>query len=370
MVAHSKRAEPVMCLQSQMVAQPIEQAFNAFEAPPEPAYYDNSLNGWVLSQYADVVAALHDERLCPVSSRTEHVPAREEMTAQRELRIQTLTACSGQQIKAWQLSFKELARQMITKLRSNTRADIIRNFAEPWALQIALMVTRADEKDRTRLSTLARVVSMASADPSNQALRESARSASDELAHRLESSPIPMSGPAFVAISQTLPRFLANAWLALLRNSLQLERLRQQPDLMPAAIEELLRYAGLAHTLFRRASSAINLAGVTIAQGDRVMLKLASANRDPAQFVKPECLDIARRNGPQLALGIGMHSCGGGLLIKTLAGIATVFFVENVSELDQSFPIEWWGGTGFRSPNGLHVLLRQDYCARPATTIL
>jgi cytochrome P450 len=364
MVAHSKRAEPLMCHQPQTVAptkkQRIEPALDAFAMPPQPAYYDNALNGWVLSQYADVVAALHDERLCPVNSRAEHVPAREEMTAQRELRTQTLTACSGPQIKTWQISFKELGQQMLTKLGSNTRADILRNFAEPWALEIALMVTRADKKDRARLSTLARVVSMASADPSNRSLRESARSASDELAHRLESSPIPMSGPAFVAISQTLPRFLANAWLALLRNPLQLEHLRQEPGLMPAAIEELLRYAGLAHTLFRRASSAINLAGVTIAQGDRVMLKLASANRDPAQFVNPECLDLARRNGPQLALGIGMHSCGGGLLIKTLAGIATVFFVESVSELDQGFPIEWWGGTGFRSPKGLHVILREE----------
>jgi cytochrome P450 len=222
-----------------------------------------------------------------------------------------------------------------------------------------LMVTGAEKKDRARLSALACVVSMASADPSDQSIRESAKSANDELAKRLESSPIPMSGPAFVAISQTLPSFLANAWLGLLRNPWQFERLRQEPGFRPAAIEELLRYAGLAHTVFRRASSTINLAGVTIAQGDRVMLKLSSANRDPAQFVNPECLDPARRNGPQLALGSGMHSCAGGLLIKTLAGIATGFFVENVTELDQAFPIEWKGGTGFRSPKALHVFLRQ-----------
>jgi hypothetical protein len=293
-----------------------------------------------------------------VSSKTESVPSREEVSTQHQVRTQTLTACSGQQIKAWQIQFNELARQMMTKCCSGTRVDVIGNFAEPWAFEAALTVTGANKSDTVRLNALARSISMASADPANQSISERAKIADDELAQCLQSSRIPMSGPAFVALSQTLPSFLANAWLALLQNPLQLERLREEPDLMPVAIEELLRYAGLAHTLFRRASSTIEVAGVTIARGDRVMLKLASANRDPAQFTNPECLDLSRRNGPQLALGAGMHSCAGALLIKTLAGIATAYFVENVAELDQAFPIEWKGGTGFRSPKALHVVVR------------
>jgi cytochrome P450 len=340
-----------------MNKEPIEPDLDPFEPPP--AYYDDSLNGWVLSRYADVFAALHNERLCPVSSRTENVPDQEEMNGQRRLRTQTLAACSGQQIKTWQIQFKELGRQMMAKLRSDTRTDIVGNFAEPWALEVALTVTEADRKDSERLTTLARVISTASADPSNQSIRESAKAANDELAKRLEASPIPMSGPAFVAISQTLPSFLANAWLVLLLNPRQLERLREEPALMPVAVEELLRYAGLAHTLFRRTSSTINLAGITIARGDRVMLKLSSANRDRAQFENPECLDLSRHNGPQLALGSGMHSCAGGMLIKTLAGIATGCFAENVAECDRTFPIEWKGGIGFRSPKALHVFLRK-----------
>jgi cytochrome P450 len=338
--------------------QPIQHDLHPSEPQPQPAYYDDLLNGWVLSQYADVVAALHDERLCPVASRTENVPGKEEVKEQRRLRTQTLAACSGQQIKTWQIQFKELARHIMAKLRLESGADIIGNFAEPWALEVALTVTAADRKDGACLNALARVVSMASADPSDQAIRRSSKAASDELAHHLEASPIPMSGPAFVAISQTLPSFLANAWLALLRHPGQLERLREEPALMPIAVEELLRYAGLAHTLFRRASSTIDLAGVTILRGDRVMLRLSSANRDGAQFENPQRLDLSRRNGPQLALGSGMHSCAGGLLIKTLAGIATACFVENVAEWDPSIPIEWKGGIGFRSPKALHVIFR------------
>jgi len=331
-----------------------------------PGHYDDALKGWVLSRYADVSAALHDGRLCPVSSSTETVPSREEVSTQHEVRTQTLTACSGQQIKIWQIQFKELARQMMARLCSGTRADIIGNFAEPWALEVALIVTGANKGDRVRLNTLAREISTAAADPANQLLSERAKTADDELARRLQSSRIPMSGPAFVALSQTLPSFLANAWLVLLQNPRQLERLREEPDLMPVAIEELLRYAGLAHTLFRRASSSIKLAGVTIERGDRVMLKLASANRDPAQFNNPDSLDLSRRDGPQLALGAGMHSCAGALLIKTLAAIATAYFVESVSGLDHTFPIEWKGGTGFRSPKALYVVLRDVLTVPPA----
>jgi cytochrome P450 len=337
--------------------QPAESDRDFVEIP-RPAHYDHLLDGWILSRYADVSTALHEERLCPVSSRTEDIPRQEEIISQHELRRDTLAACSGKQIKTWQILFEGLARQRITKLRAEIRADIIGDFAEPWALEAAVTVTGAERKDSAHLNVLAKAISTASADPFDQFIRQSAKAAGDELARRLQSSPIPMSGPAFVAISQTLPSFLGNAWLALLDNPQQLELLRREPGLMPLAIEELLRYAGLAHTLFRRASATIDMAGVTIARGDRVMLKLSSANGDRAQFENPERLNISRRNGPQLALGIGMHSCAGGLLIRTLAGIATACFVENVAQRDPTIPIEWKGGAGFRAPKTLHVLLK------------
>lgn len=341
-----------------MTNQRAEQELTVSETQPGPVYYDHLLSGWVLSRYADVFTALHDERLCPVSSRTEDVPQQEEMNSQQQLRRDTLAACSGRQIKSWQILFEGLARQRITKLRAAIRADIIQDFAEPWALEAAVTVTGAERKASAHLNVLAKTISTASADPSDQLIRQSAKAAGDELARRLQSSPIPMSGPAFVAISQTLPSFLGNAWLALLRNPPQLELLRAEHGLMSVAVEELLRYAGLAHTLFRRASATIDMGGVTIARGDRVMLKLSSANRDGKQFENPERLDISRRAGPQLALGIGLHSCAGGLLIRTLAGIATICFVESVAGYDPTIRIEWKGGSGFRSPKALPVLLK------------
>ncbi|HEY1216143.1 MAG TPA: cytochrome P450 [Bryobacteraceae bacterium] len=245
------------------------------------------------------------------------------------------------------------------KLPSGTRVDIIKQFAEPFCLAVAVSITTADPVDLERLCALAHTASRAAADPVTEWLRHSAKTANTQLANLLASSPIPMSGPTFVALSQTLPHFLANAWLALLRHPRQLDQLRGEPDLMSYAVEELLRYAGLAHKLFRRCSATINIAGINIARDSRVILMLSSANRDPEQFLDPDRLDISRRSSAQLALGIGPHSCAGVSLIKMVVGIATAAWVEHVASADMMSPIEWEGGSGFRFASSLYVFLHQ-----------
>ena len=166
--------------------------------------------------------------------------------------------------------------------------------------------------------------------------------------------------PDFRGFVADASRFLGNAWVALLRHPTQLERLRGEQDLMSCAIEELLRYAGVAQTVFRRASTTFNLGGATIDRGARVVLKLSSANRDPLQFTNPDVLDFSRRLSPQFALGAGPHSCAGGLLIRMLAAIATAEFVQNVARLDAGNPIQWQRGFGSQSPKCLSVFLRQQ----------
>jgi cytochrome P450 len=328
--------------------------------PPQPPYFDEKLNGWVLSRYADVLAALQDGRLCPVDSRAEDIPAREELDDKRRSRSATLTALSGREVRSLEAPFRQLAQTTMTALRSSQRIDVVRQFAEPWCLAVSMTIIGAKEEDRERLDRLAREVSMATADPSSEHLREPAKAAGEQLADILRFSPIPMSGPAFVGLSQSLPCFLANAWLALLRHPEQLDLLRQQTSLMPAAIEELFRYAGVAHTVIRRASAPLHLAGVTIAQKDRVILKLPSANRDPQQFTEPDRLDISRRALPHLGLGAAFHSCAAASVIRMLAGIATSTFVEHAPVLDDTMSIEWQGGSGFRSPKSLYVFFRAD----------
>jgi cytochrome P450 len=149
--------------------------------------------------------------------------------------------------------------------------------------------------------------------------------------------------------------FWANAWLALLENPSQLERLRAEPYLMPRAIEELLRYSGPVHTLVREADQTLELGGVTIAQGERVILKVALANRDPEHFTDPNSLDIARRTAGHLALGGGLHSCVGALLVRMAATLAIRAFAEKLNRAELIDPVVWRRGSALGSPYSLRV---------------
>jgi hypothetical protein len=170
---------------------------------------------------------------------------------------------------------------------------------------------------------------------------------------------IPLGKSVFLGTSQTIPFFLANAWLALLRHPAELAHLCAEPDLMPRAIEELLRYAGVVHTLFRQATAKVDVAGVRILENERVILKMASANRDPEQFPEPDRLNVARYLTGQLALGAGSHSCVGAVLVRMAAGIATSAFVHELAAAEPSGAVEWYCNRTICSPASVRILLRR-----------
>ena len=169
-----------------------------------------------------------------------------------------------------------------------------------------------------------------------------------------------MGEPAFVALSQTLPRLLANAWLALVRHPDEYARLRAHPDLMPGAIEELLRYAGIVRRVFRRATANVDLGGVRIAEGDLAVLMLASANRDPEQFPDPDRLLLARPVTSHVALGTGRNSCVGAMLIRMAASVATGALAAKFAEATFSSVGGWRTGSGFCFPASVYVTLRHS----------
>jgi hypothetical protein len=172
----------------------------------------------------------------------------------------------------------------------------------------------------------------------------------------LRSVSVPGAHSLFLGLSQTLPDFLANAWLVLLQHPSDLMRLRVEPQRMPRAIDELLRYRGLVHTLTREADQTVELAGVTIARNDRVILKVALANRDPEHFPDSNSLDIARQNTGHLALGAGSHSCVGALLVRMAAISATRAFTEKLGRAELVDPVVWRRGSTLDSPSSLRVI--------------
>jgi cytochrome P450 len=121
---------------------------------------------------------------------------------------------------------------------------------------------------------------------------------------------------------ETTTNLIANAVLALLRFPDQAERLRAEPDLMPAAVEEFLRFDSPVQFTDRVALEDVELGGQRIARGRPALLLLAAANHDPAQFAAPHRLDIARSDNRHLAFGGGPHFCLGAPLARLEAQIA------------------------------------------------
>jgi len=107
-----------------------------------------------------------------------------------------------------------------------------------------------------------------------------------------------------------------NGLLALLQHPDQLQRLRDDPSLLPAAIEELMRFDSPLQLFERTATEDVEIGGITVARGQKVAALLGSANRDPAVFESPDELDVGRADNPHITFGAGVHFCIGAPLAR------------------------------------------------------
>ena len=126
---------------------------------------------------------------------------------------------------------------------------------------------------------------------------------------------------------------IANGMLTLLRHPAILERLRHEPDLIPATVEELLRYEPPGQFLPNRTTlEEITIAGTTIPKGVLITLALAAGNRDPARFTDPDRFDPERRDNEHLGFGSGIHICFGAPLARIETQIALTELVRRLSQ--------------------------------------
>ncbi|MER7821080.1 cytochrome P450 [Streptomyces sp. NPDC096097] len=126
-----------------------------------------------------------------------------------------------------------------------------------------------------------------------------------------------------VAGHETTTHFIGNAVLALLRHPEAFDRLRQDPDLIPGALEELLRFdSPVSVATFRHSTEDLRVGGIDIPGGFPVLIAPGAANRDPAAFPDPHRLDLDRDAGGHLSFGHGIHRCPGAPLARAEAEIA------------------------------------------------
>jgi hypothetical protein len=107
-----------------------------------------------------------------------------------------------------------------------------------------------------------------------------------------------------------------NGLLALLEHPGQLARLREDPGLLPTAVEELMRFDSPLQLFERTATADVGIGGVTVREGQKVAALLGSANRDPAVFADPDSLDVGRADNPHISFGAGVHFCIGAPLAR------------------------------------------------------
>src|SRR6266700_1461546 len=140
---------------------------------------------------------------------------------------------------------------------------------------------------------------------------------------------------------ETTSNLLATGTLMLLDRPAQLEQLKADLSLVPAAVEELLRFNGPATTAGPRFATAdIEIAGQQIKRGDMLFPVLMSANHDETQFTEPDELEIARTLSRHLGFGQGIHMCLGMPLARLEAAIAFTTLLKRMPNLRLSVPRE------------------------------
>lgn len=243
------------------------------------------------------------------------------------------------QFKKWSTDFAELvgnpARPMERLLEIKTSAFELVDYLRGIVARL-----RARPEDNL-MSELARVGN------------ESDRLTEDEL----------LANAVFILVAghETTTNLIANGLLSLLRAPAELQRLRDDSTLLPAAVEEMLRHESPLQMVGRIAREDLAIDGTRIEKGQILALVLGSANHDPAVFSDPDRLDVGRKDNKHLAFSQGAHYCIGAALARIEGQIAIGSVLRRFESLQLAVDdaaIEWHQNLSFRGLKSLPVVVR------------
>jgi cytochrome P450 len=142
----------------------------------------------------------------------------------------------------------------------------------------------------------------------------------------------------FAAGFETTTNLLANGLVALLEHPAQAALLRERPDLAQPAVEELLRYDSPVQLITRVVGEPVELGGIAVEAGERVVAYLGAGNRDPERFEDPDELRLDRADNAPLSFGGGIHYCLGASLARLEAQVALPALLRRFPRLAPAGP--------------------------------
>jgi cytochrome P450 len=156
---------------------------------------------------------------------------------------------------------------------------------------------------------------------------------------------------------ETTFNLLGNSLLVLLQHPEQLQLLRENPDLVETAVEEILRYDSAVQYLRRVAKEDFEFQGNLIKAGQDIAFWAGSANRDPEVFPNPDRFDITRQPNPHIGFGYGIHLCLGAPLARLEMQIALKTILQRLPEFYLSPEgYEWGSNPGVRGLKSLPLV--------------
>ncbi|HEX4052973.1 MAG TPA: cytochrome P450 [Tepidisphaeraceae bacterium] len=338
----------------------------------DPVHWDPYLHAWIVTRYEDVITVLtrfsaertpspqYFEALgAPEVSPIAKVMVKQMlfMDAPAHTRLRKLAGAAfvPARVRLMRGHIQEIATKLIDEIyaRGGGRMDLLADFAEPLPAIVTAELLGAPVDDHGQLKdwsvTFAEMLGNFQHNPDrlggvlkavdglanyfHNAIREQRKNPRDGLIHALMTTEVDgdhLSDEEVVANCivtmvgglETTTNLIGNGMLTLLRNPDHMARLRNEPEIMPAAVEELLRYESPSQHTARLAPDDVTLGGKTIRKRQAVIAVMAAGNRDPQRFPDPDRLDFDRPDNRHLAFGWAAHFCFGAPLARLEGHIA------------------------------------------------
>lgn len=365
-------------------------AMPEFRANPYPIYhllrsampvFRTPIGPWLVSRYADGDIILKDKRYATIDLKrigeAAQLPSTEMLEAVRQTMAMTMLfmdppkhgrirglvnkAFSPRMIESLRPRIQQIADDLISQFDSQSRIDLISQFAYPLPVIVIAEMLGIPSEDRdlfrkwtTDLAPLIDFVQDLGIVERAMKAMEQTREYFVKLVDERRKSPREDLVSALIAAEEkgdhlTLDEMLANivlllgaghettanlignGVLALLRNPGELEKLRSDPSLIKSAVEECLRYESPVQATARRTLEDVQIGGISVRKDSYVIVLIGACNRDPARFAEPDRFDIARLDNEHLAFGGGIHYCLGANLARVEGEIAIRSLMANVN---------------------------------------